>query len=319
MLFEGSEKKAEIIINSDKMSFLNDFDQSFWEEMVDACHAKILSSISNDNCTAYLLSESSLFVWHDRILILTCGTTRLVKSVEYVLSRINKNCVEQVIYQRKNEYFAQQQLTSFGDDIKLLSNYISGIALRYGPLDAHHNYVFHQDNNFKCESTDKTYELLAYQIGKDASVHLTSPGLKSKQIRDYLHLDELLPGFMFDDFVFDPYGYSVNAINGEKYLTIHITPQLDSSYVSFEANINLFDLLPTLIEILQPNSFDVLTFNEFAHDECAKQIPNHYVCQTRVEQQLANGYLVNFNTYILPADDKTVATAIDILGESNAL
>ena len=319
MLFEGSEKKAEIIINNDKMSFLNDFSQSFWEEMVAACHAKILSSISNQYCTAYLLSESSLFVWHDRILILTCGTTRLVKSVEYLLSKINKEYVEQVIYQRKNEYFAHQQLSSFGDDIKLLSQYIAGKAFRYGPLDAHHNYIFHQDNDYQGKHSDKTYELLAYQIGKDASLHLTTPGLTTKQIREYLHLEALLPEFEFDDFVFDPYGYSVNAINADKYLTIHITPQLESSYVSFEANINLFELLPTIINVLQPNTFDILTFNEYEHDVLIDKVPNEYVCQTYVEQQLANSYLVNFNTYILPADDKTAATAIDILGENNAL
>ena len=49
MFFEGSEKKAEIIVNRERVSLLNDFDDAFWAKLVAQCEAKILSSIKNTN------------------------------------------------------------------------------------------------------------------------------------------------------------------------------------------------------------------------------------------------------------------------------
>ena len=141
MFFEGSEKKAEIIINRSKISLLDDFTLDFWQALVQCCNAKILSTIENEDCTAFLLSESSLFVWHDRFLIITCGNTRLIHSVEYFITKAGMDNIQHISYQRKNEYFAHAQLSSFGDDIALLGQYTTGKAFRFGELDGHHNYI----------------------------------------------------------------------------------------------------------------------------------------------------------------------------------
>ena len=75
MIFEGSEKKFEIVVNNVDLRSLP---LSFWQEMVAASQAEILSSLSNDFYDAYLLSESSLFVAQDRCIMITCGQTRLI-------------------------------------------------------------------------------------------------------------------------------------------------------------------------------------------------------------------------------------------------
>lgn len=318
--FEGSEKKAEIIIDSEQISLLNDIDDSFWVTLVEQCHAKILSTISNQACKAFLLSESSLFVWADRILILTCGVTKLVNSVEYFLKQVGQEKIKQVIYQRKNEYFSHEQLSCFGDDIKLLGKYIDGKALRFGELDSHHTYVFHQENGFIANQYDKTYELLAYQISAQASKALTTPNLSAQEIREFLAIDELLDGFIIDDFVFQPFGYSLNAIKGNEYLTIHVTPQEGSSYVSFESNINLLVMAPKILGILSPASFDVLTFNEADFYVLTKaHIPSEYVSQSLVQSDLTNGYQVAFANFIKPQTCFSQAKIIDINGVSHAL
>ena len=67
LFFEGSEKKAEIIVDNHQFSLLNDISDDFWQLLVERCQAKIISSIQNESCKAFLLSESSLFVWSDRI------------------------------------------------------------------------------------------------------------------------------------------------------------------------------------------------------------------------------------------------------------
>jgi len=320
LFFEGSEKKAEILVDSTKLNLLTDIDDKFWAELVKSCHAQILSSITNNQCKAFLLSESSLFVWKDRFLILTCGTTHLVNSVEYFLTRKGTDAVVQLTYQRKNEYFAQAQLSCFGDDIKLLSKYVPGKAYRFGELDSHHNYVFHLDNDFIAQETDKTYELLAYQISEEASKHLTQPNLSALEIRNFLRIDELLPNFEIDDFVFEPYGYSLNAIKDEKYLTIHVTPQADSSYISFESNLNLVTLAPKILAVLAPSSFDIMSFNELSFSALlSENIPTDYVSKSLVQETLSNGYLVSFANYILPQTQFSSPISLDILGENHAL
>lgn len=320
LFFEGSEKKAEIIIDKNSLSLLNDIDDCFWQNMVERCNAQIISSVSNSECKAFLLSESSLFVWHNKLLIITCGVTTLVDSVEYFLQHIDNILIRQVIYQRKNEYFAHAQLSSFSEDSKRLSSIIDGKAYRFGEIDSHHNYIFHQHNNFQANENNKTYQLLAYQINKQVSERLTRPNLTPACVRDFLNIEVLFPGYSIDDFVFQPYGYSLNAIRGEEYITIHITPQAMSSYVSFESNVDLFKVTKQLLSILQPASFDFLTFNESNFDQqVTTYVPEQYKSKALVKDELSNGYLVCFATFIWPQTIYTDAQRLDTKSISHAL
>ena len=320
MFFEGAEKKAEIQVDSQKLSLLNDIPNEYWHGLVHKCEAKILSSIENKYCKAFLLSESSLFVWDDRFLILTCGETKLINSIEFFIQTYDVAVLKQVTYQRKNEYFSHAQPSCFGDDLKILAKYLDGQAYRFGALDGHHNYIFHYENDFEADQQDKTYELLAYQISERASKLLSTEGLSKQQIRTLFNFDQLIPGFAIDDFVFDPYGYSLNAIKDDKYLTIHVTPQENSSYVSIESNVNLIKLAPIFLAILSPKSFDLLSFNEFGFSELTESfIPKTYVATSLVNQRLSNNYSICFANYILPQQGFTKAKAFDIAGEKHAL
>jgi S-adenosylmethionine decarboxylase len=326
LFFEGSEKKAEILIDTNQLSLLTDLRDEFWSKLVNSSQAKILSSIKNEQCKAFLLSESSLFVWHDRLLIITCGETQLVKAVEYFIKALGVQVILQLTYQRKNEYFSKAQPSCFGDDIKKLSHYLPGKAYRFGEMDNHHNYVFHLNNNDNnCNNdlnhnNEVTYELLAYQISEQASEHLTQPHLSAEAIQAFLCIAEMLPNFIIDDHVFQPYGYSLNAIKGDKYLTIHITPQAESSYISFQSNIDIFSLIPKLLAILAPASVDVMTFNETAFkSKITHNIPQKYVSKSLVCKQLDNGYLVNFANYIHPQSTFKAPVELNINEENHTL
>ena len=320
MFFEGSEKKAEIIIDATQISLIADLEENFWQALVQCCNAKILSTIENKDCKAFLLSESSLFVWHDRLLIITCGNTRLVHSVEYFIQQVGMSKIQQITYQRKNEYFAHAQLSSFGDDIALLGQYVKGQSFRFGELDGHHNYIFNQDTHFKLHQEDKSYELIAYQICQKASDKLTTLGLAANEIREFLQLDRLLAGYILDDFVFEPFGYSINAIKGMHYLTIHITPQASSSYVSIQANINLIALAPDFLRVLAPKSIDLLSVNETDFSELTRQyLPQEYISKSLFQQHLSNNDLVSFANYILPQTVFNQAELLDVDDVSHTL
>ncbi len=311
MFFEGSEKKVEVFIKDTGFSLINDVQDEFWHQLVNKANAKILSCIQNDVCKAFILSESSLFVWHNRFIVLTCGVTHLVNAVEYFIQEQGVDVIEHLTYQRKNEYYSHAQPSCFGDDVKILSQYIKGKALRFGEMDSHHTFLFYNQANFHPKY--KSYELLTYQISNEASEKLTDTNISASEIRSFLQLDELLPGYIIDDHIFEPYGYSVNAIKAGKYLTIHITPQAESSYVSFESNINLIELAPTILKILKPKSFDLLSFNDEGFDLLLEQfIDKKYISKSLVKHTLSNGRIVHFANYVLPQLEFMAATEFDL-------
>lgn len=77
-------------------------------------------------------------------------------------------------------------------------------------------------------------------------------------------IHKLIPGMVIDDYLFDPCGYSMNGVSKSGcYMTIHITPEPDFSYVSFESNVassSYGDLIARVIETFQPGKFIVTVF-----------------------------------------------------------
>jgi len=302
VIFEGSEKKAEIIVCGDN-NLLN-IDDSFWAELVSKANATILSSVANNSVKAFLLSESSLFVWEDRILLITCGQTTLINAIDFFVETQGEDRVSQVIFQRKNEYFSHMQPTTFYDDIKSLEKRFEGVAFRMGNMDDHHNFIYHLKKDYKPNLSDHTYEFLMYEISPSAREFLMREGLTSQEIREFLKLDLILPGFTIDDFVFRPYGYSLNAIKEDCYLTIHITPQEVSPYVSFETDTDIREHVPTLLEIFGPVAYDFIEFQPTHDGNCGKEIPPSYQLKSQVESKLSCGYTMYFSHFYKERKDK---------------
>ncbi|XP_052865984.1 S-adenosylmethionine decarboxylase proenzyme isoform X2 [Anopheles cruzii] len=77
-------------------------------------------------------------------------------------------------------------------------------------------------------------------------------------------IHRLIPGMVIDDYLFDPCGYSMNGISKNGcYMTIHITPEPEFSYVSFESNLAstaYAELISRVIRTFQPGKFIVTVF-----------------------------------------------------------
>ncbi len=296
LFFEGAEKKLEIMVDKSLQPLTKQSDD-FWKKLVAKCEATILSQIENPQMKAFLLSESSLFVWDDRILMLTCGQTKLIQSAKYFIEQLGADHVECLFFQRKNEYRAQLQPSDFLSDVQNLMKDFDGESLRLGKLHSHHTQLFHTLKPYSPEEGDSTCELLMYDMDSVVIEFLTREDLTISQIRDFFQLNKLFPDFQLDDFVFKPYGYSLNGIKGEDYLTIHVTPQEKSPYVSFETNIKLCSetrkFLNHFLEILKPNSFDVMTFN------CPTELDfgQTYMKTIHVKDTLKIGYEVDFKYF----------------------
>ncbi|MBT6326344.1 MAG: adenosylmethionine decarboxylase, partial [Bdellovibrionales bacterium] len=156
--------------------------------------------------------------------------------------------------------------------------------------------IFSFENNYQADSNDETLEVLLYHICSEVSKFFINGSHSSEIIRGVLKLDKLFPGFTFDDFVFDPCGYSLNGINGSDYMTIHITPEESISYVSLETNIGakFIKNLLLFVNIFNPKSFDIISFNNMMSD-CNY---DDYLLTQNASYQLDSGYDLCFNQYI---------------------
>lgn len=309
MWFEGAEKKVEIV---SKGARLRTRGLPFWQKTVELAGAKILSSIENEQTQAFLLSESSLFIWDDRMTMITCGRTSLVNAAWFLIDEIGPDNVDLVTYERKNEYYPHQQSTDFLKDVEILQTRFKGKAFRFGSPDEHHLFLFHGEKPFLPEDADCTLEILMYNLdGPARELFMGSQTLE--RIREITRLDRILPGFQLDDFLFQPCGYSANAIKDEFYYTIHVTPEEHGSYVSFETNVRLgskvTDLIRSVLEVFQPRSFDVVYFHPQKELQPFNMPP--FIQRNYVRQSLSCGYEVGFSTYYLKSADAVLAVPLE--------
>jgi len=311
MFFEGAEKKLEIRLTPNMVS-LRQQECGFWSTLVACANAEILSTIRNPACDAYLLSESSLFVWDDKILLLTCGNSTLVDAACHFINAVGVEHIAALCYQRKNEYQAQLQSTTFVEDISQLRTLIPGKAFRVGHLDSHHHYLFCTDNlscidNQAMLSTETCLELMMYHIRGELADYLKLPTQTEQGIYQRLGLQQLFPDFQFDMHCFQPTGFSLNGIRGADYITLHITPstgQGDSSYVSFETNLDLtvypYPLVAQMIKLFMPASWDLIRFNQ---PLITAGFPEH-LCLAHGSIVTDQGCQIDFNHYQQPQTEE---------------
>jgi len=292
LAFEGSEKKVEIVFKDGSVSLRDRAD--VWPDVVGHANATILSTIRNDAQTAYLLSESSLFVYDNRLVMITCGTTTLINAVAVILAEFGTDNVDLLMYERKNEFFPQHQPGNFEQDVALLRRLLpDGEAFRFGENKGNFVSLFYYGSEtFRPHFQDMTLEILMHDISQHARNYFI--GTTADGGHRETAIQSIFPNFQSDDFVFEPMGYSLNAIGEAEYYTFHVTPEDDGSYASFETN-HLFegDLSATIdkvLNIFQPRSFALVLFDLGG---MRLPIPGGYRLQSRKDRRCC-GYHIQF-------------------------
>src|SRR5436305_14413509 len=92
-LFTGPEKLLEVwfspspreLPSSTAPNGLRAVSAETWKEMLDLVNCKVLSIIESEHIDAYLLSESSMFVFPHKLILKTCGTTTLLCGLPRIL------------------------------------------------------------------------------------------------------------------------------------------------------------------------------------------------------------------------------------------
>ena len=299
--FEGPEKKLELVVTPDSGS-LRALGERVWLRVIEAAGAQVLSALHTEQCDAYLLSESSLFVYDDWFVLITCGQTTLVDAFEELLCHVPVEEVAFLVYERKNEHYPEHQPTTFYDDARRLQSMIPGRAIRFGDEHGHYIQMFHSTRPFQAASSDPTLEILMHAIDPDVARRFMGGPSERGAMAAALGVQSILPGFTTSEHVFEPAGYSLNAVKDSEYYTIHVTPEVVGSYVSFETNHDfggkLTELVGAIVEPFQPRAFDVLTFLPRGEDELSA---NGYLLGDHVVDSFG-GYRVSYYQYFVPPE-----------------
>ncbi|KAL7749037.1 spermidine resistance protein [Sorochytrium milnesiophthora] len=114
---------------------LRKVERKTWQDMLDLVKCQILSVASNEYMDAYLLSESSLFVYPQRVILKTCGTTTLLLALPRILEIAQHMCgfkaVDKVFYSRKSYLFPEKQQwphQSWDAEVKCLDDMFGAVV-----------------------------------------------------------------------------------------------------------------------------------------------------------------------------------------------
>eukprot|EP00475_Leptophrys_vorax_P042658 TRINITY_DN80485_c0_g1_i1.p1 TRINITY_DN80485_c0_g1~~TRINITY_DN80485_c0_g1_i1.p1 ORF type:complete len:815 (+),score=216.63 TRINITY_DN80485_c0_g1_i1:383-2827(+) len=209
---------------------------------------------------------------------------------------------EFVQYTRSNFMFPGEQPfphRSFQSEVDFLNRFFeTGAGFILGPLDGPRWHIYVADLNPRVTS-DQSLEVVMFDLpesvmnnffrakmmekaadeeykndegvadvyGGDEEINSVAAQFGSKMLGDlaasYSGIEKIIPGAQIDNFMFNPCGYSCNALSDSSYFTIHITPEPEFSFVSFDTNLPVTSynkLLETVLEIFKPKRFSVCVF-----------------------------------------------------------
>ena len=263
------------------------------QQVLEAVQCTVVSAVGNSYFDAYVLSESSLFVYPTKIIIKTCGTTQLLKSIRPLIfyARHLGLTLCSCRYTRGSFIFPKSQPfphTSFKDEVTYLEDTIpSNLCYRKASImpsksSSHSWHVFtatnydsrshshshrpydHDNDLFTMEICMTELDpILARKFFRRPDDGKTGDSA-GKEMTELTGINEINPEALICDFAFDPCGYSMNGMDGDWYSTIHVTPEDGFSYASFECvgtvnDNNIGHVLRKVVQIFRPGTMSVST------------------------------------------------------------
>lgn len=266
-VFEGVEKRIELFFDvpdKDPMG-LRALTRSALDTVCSASKCTIIHDEHRECFDSYILSESSLFVFRDRVMIKTCGTTLPLGGVPAIITEARKLGLQatEMTYSRGSFLFPELQLFPH-TDLESEFEYLRSFQMdEEGLNDAGESCLVGNREGSYWLVHKKRFGQGPSRAQKKVMVDCIMTGLSDEARARYFKdesfsdseneavmatsLEQIEPSFVIKGKCFDPCGYSCNAHGSlpfdERYFTVHITPEKDFSYASVEA---VFDTSPQL-------------------------------------------------------------------------
>ncbi|PKA57593.1 S-adenosylmethionine decarboxylase proenzyme [Apostasia shenzhenica] len=345
--FEGYEKRLEIsfleapVFVDPHGRGLCALSQLQIDSIVEAAKCSIVSQLSNKDFDSYVLSESSLFVYPYKIILKTCGTTRLLLSIPVILDLAFKLSlsIAAVKYSRGSFIFPEAQLAphrSFSEEVAVLNRFFGNLAsggnayVLGDPVVPNRNWHVYYATE-KPELPMVTLEMcMTYLNCERASVFFknSADGISSSsnEMTKKSGISDIYPEMMICDFGFDPCGYSMNGISGPALSTIHVTPEDGFSYASYEAmgfdpgKVGFSNLVTRVLKCFEPADFSVAVTifggHGFGGSWGQKIDIDGYICNDLVEQDLPGG-LIMYQSFSVSSVEQSASPRSILMGLEN--
>ncbi|VAI32670.1 unnamed protein product [Triticum turgidum subsp. durum] len=292
------------------------------DSFLDLARCTIVSQLSNKQFDSYVLSESSLFVYSHKVVIKTCGTTKLLLSIPRILELAAELSLPLLSakYSRGTFIFPGAQPAphrSFSEEVSVLNGFFGGLKSggnayvmgdAFRPKKMWHVYYATEEP----EQPMVTLEMCMTRLdARKAAVFFKNSAdggcSSAKEMTKVSGISAIIPEMEICDFDFDPCGYSMNGVSGPAASTIHVTPEEGFSYASYEAmNFNpgslvYSDLIKRVLSCFRPSDFSVAVTifggQGFAKSWAAGAEVCSYLCDDLVEQELPGGGLLMYQSF----------------------
>ncbi|XP_060521205.1 S-adenosylmethionine decarboxylase proenzyme isoform X2 [Cylas formicarius] len=309
--FEGVEKLLEIWFTTsdgkDKGCDLRKIPRSKLESLLKIVRCEIISFTKNEQIDAYVLSESSMFVSKCRFILKTCGTTTPLLCLQPLLLLAEQYAgfteVDDLFYSRKNYKRPDLQVAPhqhFDQEVALLDAlFPDGAAYCLGAINKDCWYLYtlnplprrNRRPTANTDEPDQTLEILMTDLDPEVmSIFTKEECLNATEATKKSGIDKIIPNMLIDDFLFEPCGYSMNGVTKNCYetsegcyMTIHITPEPEFSYVSFETNVpssSYGEIMSRVLDTFRPGKFTVTVFTNQLSP--VKDAPKEMLCPHQV-------------------------------------
>nr|CDS33631.1 S adenosylmethionine decarboxylase proenzyme [Hymenolepis microstoma] len=322
--YEGAEKLLEIWFfgetgKSPSNLDLRHISRKDIEHVLDRACCTIVKENSNERQLSFVLSESSLFITKNRIILKTCGNTRLLETVEPLIKLASGLGFKyhRTYYSHCAFLFPDQQEEVYQDfelEVARLDLVYknTGVKRTFGNLRSNlwHLYCGQSIPCALKEPSSQTLQLMMRGLSpaKMETFYARNSGSAEEATR-CSGIHSLFPGANTADFLFEPCGYSVNGVmKADEYFTIHVTPEPEFSYVSVETNVamaNYTNFISRVLDIFGPSSF-ICTFISDSNSEAHG---NH---EDLKEVKLPNYRRVEISDWNLFGGKKVTYTAYEV-------
>lgn len=323
--FEGYEKRLEITFSAAPLFVdprgqgLRALSRAQIDSILDLACCTIVANLSNKDFDSYVLSESSLFIYPYKIILKTCGTTKLLQSIPRILELASELSVPLMSakYSRGTFIFPGAQPSphrSFSEEVSTLNHFFGNLAsggnayVIGDPASPNRNWHIYYATE-KPELPMVTLEMCMTGLSSEkASIFFNNPeDTQTKKMTKLSGISNIVPEMEICDFEFEPCGYSMNGITGPALSTIHVTPEDGFSYASYEAmgfdpmKLGFGCLVERVLGCFAPTDFSVAVTVFGGRGQAAswgqKVEVDGFECMDMVEQELPGGGLLMYRSF----------------------
>lgn len=330
--FEGYEKRLEIsfftpgIFVDPEWKGLRTLSRAQLDEFLGPAECTIVSSLSNEFVDSYVLSESSLFIYPYKLVIKTCGTTKLLLSIPPILKLAGSLSLEvqSVRYTRGSFIFPEAQPSPhrfFSEEVAILNGFFGKL------ISESEAYILGSSNKpqkwhvYSASASSSSSDTVQSEKNTLYTLEMCMTGLDRKKASVFYKqnsrsaaimtvesgIRKILPSSKICDFEFDPCGYSMNSLEGTAHSTIHVTPEDGFSYASFEASgydlktMNLGALIKRVLACFMPREFSIAIHADVAgkilESVCSVDL-NGYFLGERCKGEFGSGGSVVYQKFV---------------------